>query len=63
MTNLDYQMLRDRILDFIVESCPALLLDEVLTEAFLKLVCREVRKAIREERAEMMERVRTPSVQ
>jgi hypothetical protein len=55
---IDIAMLRDRILDWMAESAPMLLQDDVLAEGVLFIVCREVSRAVRNERERQQQRLR-----
>jgi hypothetical protein len=58
MSPIDIAMLRDRILDWMAESVPMLLQDDVLIEGVLFIVCREVSRAVRDERERQQSRMR-----
>lgn len=48
MNQLDRQMLRDRVLDFLFDAMPCLLADDYVVEGIVYLVCREAQEAARE---------------
>lgn len=58
MYRIDYRMLLERVLVWIGEFAPLLLLDDVFLEGLLYLVCREVTAAVREVRERQHRRVR-----
>jgi hypothetical protein len=60
MSKIDYAMLRDRVIDFLCESCPRLLDDEYLAERVMYLVFCEVRRALRAQRERLLAQIGCP---
>lgn len=61
MIPIDYAALRDRVIDWMAESAPMLLQDDVYLEGVLFIVCREVTRAVQEEREQQQKRLREVS--
>jgi hypothetical protein len=61
MSPIEFAMLRDRVIDWMAEAAPVFLQDDVLLEGMLFIVCREVARAVCEERESQQKRVREVS--